>query len=137
MLAKAAFYLWIAVFKLKTTTVQKLFDSVTNRANNVARKHPEPTPQFLRQMKWAIAAIAQRFPGNPQCLPQAVAAACWLSNLGVPHSFHLGVQSEGNSMIVGHAWVSVEGLDITPAGNEDVITRIYSSNEDSGDVQWR
>lgn len=67
----------------------------------------------LRQLSWAIGAVAERVPWRADCLLRAMAAERILRDAGHAPQFQLGVARGGENELKAHAWLTCDGETIT------------------------
>lgn len=90
------------------------FSVLRRLAHHCAESSPAANPApgtEIDQVRWAIAAIARRFP-PATCLVQAVAGDILLRRRGLASELHIGVRTpgKGGAHIEAHAWLECNGV---------------------------
>lgn len=72
--------------------------------------------QTAKDVRWAVNAVANRFPVDMVCLPRALAGWRMLQSRGIPSRLHFGAPLRPEPNRTGlqtHAWLSSSGVEVT------------------------
>jgi hypothetical protein len=98
---------WTGLRLLRLSTLRRILDHYVGSpiARNIAQPHPAIGP-----VRWAITAVAARFP-SATCLVQALVADAILRRRGLTCELRIGVRVRGNTAVPfeAHAWVECDG----------------------------
>ncbi|UUL82448.1 lasso peptide biosynthesis B2 protein [Sphingomonas qomolangmaensis] len=78
----------------------------------------------IRQVRWAIAAIAPHLPFRTKCLQQALAARAMLERRGISSVIHFGTMRVGEALGEGHVWLDAGGVGVTGFPVDPALTEI-------------
>ena len=65
----------------------------------------------IGRIRWAVEAVANRFPERFSCLPRGFASAWMLQTRGGSPQMHYGV-TRGTAGFESHVWVELQGLPV-------------------------
>jgi hypothetical protein len=101
-------FAWIGLRLLRYATVRQVLDHYAG--SSAAGNAGQPHPNVIGPVRWAITAVAARFP-LATCLVQALAADAMLRRRGLGSEVCMGVRVGSKSAvpIEAHAWVECEG----------------------------
>ena len=99
---------WTGLRLLRFPALRRLLDRYASTRTRL--RAGEPPLTTIGNVRWAITAVAPRFP-SATCLVQALAADAILRRRGLAPELHIGVRADGNSArrIEAHAWVECDG----------------------------
>jgi hypothetical protein len=101
-------FVWTGLRLLRFPTVRRILDHYvgSRTAGNIA----QPQQIAIGPVRWAITAVAARFP-SATCLVQALAADAILRRRGLACELRIGVRVRGNTGVPleAHAWVECDG----------------------------
>jgi hypothetical protein len=67
---------------------------------------PDATPpELLERISRAVAKASRHLPWDCACLAQAMAAKAMLKRRGIPSTLCLGLTTDGEARVRGHAWL--------------------------------
>ena len=78
----------------------------------------DATPRHDVASDGAHHAAAGNVPWRSDCFPQTIAARMILRHHGYASTIHLGIERQGESDLIGHAWVTCGDTVVT--GGEDL-----------------
>ena len=79
---------------------------------------PLPRPRqpvdeaFLRKLRWAVNAWAERVPWRAVCFQRGLAAHRMLRRRGIPSVLHYGVRQSEEEGVKAHVWITVDGRPV-------------------------
>jgi hypothetical protein len=99
---------WTGLRLFQFSTLRRILDRYAG--SPAARNDGTPNASAIRPVRWAITAVAARFPAAT-CLVQALAADAILRRRGLACELRIGVRVRGNSAvpIESHAWLECDG----------------------------
>ena len=99
---------WTGLRLLRFVTVRRILERYAGSPAERSVGHRDPIA--IDRVRWAIAAVARRFP-SATCLVQALAGEVMLRRLGQDCELRIGVRSgaDRTRAIEAHAWVECEG----------------------------
>jgi hypothetical protein len=99
---------WTGLRLLRFPALRRLLDRYASTRTRL--RAGEPSLTTIGNVRWAITAVAARFP-TATCLVQALAADAILRRRGLAPELHIGVRSRDNRArpIEAHAWVECDG----------------------------
>lgn len=116
LLAEALAHLVWARVLVTAVPFRRLSPRLGERGVETPAQVPEEARPALREVEWAVQAIARHVPLGFVCLPQAIAAKWMLRRRGWPSTLYLGVASSGGrAQMPAHAWLRVGSKIITGA----------------------
>lgn len=76
--------------------------------------------EAVKEISWAIQAMADRVPWDSRCLAQAIAGYRMLLKLGIPSTVYFGVKKDPGKAFNAHAWLRCGSCIVTgEAGHRD------------------
>jgi hypothetical protein len=102
---------WTGLRLLRLATLRRILDRYAGPPPGL----PRPDPPSSGRVRWAISAVAARFPAT--CLVQALAADVLLRRRGLGSVLRIGVRLRGSRDVPleAHAWVECGGAVVTGA----------------------
>ena len=104
------------------------FSWVMDPARAPVRRRRAPTPQAqdnaVRDVRWAIFAVARAAPFRAACLQQSLAARAMLARRGVETLLNLGAAMGEARQLEAHAWLSRDETVIVGAGPVERFARL-------------
>jgi hypothetical protein len=99
---------WTGLRVLRFPALRRLLDRYASTRTRV--RAGEPSLTTIGNVRWAITAVAARFP-SATCLVQALAADAILRRRGLAPELHIGVRAQAHTAIPieAHAWVECDG----------------------------
>lgn len=108
LLGEALAHLVWARVLVSAVPFRRLAARLGERGRETPLAVPEEARPTLREVEWAVQAIARHVPLGFVCLPQAIAAKWMLRRRGCPSTLYLGVAPNGGSAeLPAHAWLRV------------------------------
>ena len=74
-------------------------------------------PARIRQLRWAIEAVARRVPFRALCFERGLAAQWMLRRRGVASTLFYGIDRARADGLAAHVWVRTAGLDVIGCEN--------------------
>ena len=87
---------------------------------------PEPDPELLQRIGWAVAVAANHVPWRSDCFPQTIAARMLLKRYGFTSTIHIGVERVGEDELNAHAWLTCGNTVITGGTDLDRYTELHT-----------
>lgn len=82
------------------------------------------TRAVVRDIGWAVAAVAPWMPFRTLCLQQAVAARTMLARRGIASVLHLGIDRSDATKLEAHAWLHAGGIAVTGYPVDPALTEV-------------
>ena len=106
---EASAWLILAALALRVLTFASIVTLITP-PRRAARDRS--SPDDARAIAWAVDAATGRAPWRALCFERALAAGAMLRVRGHGPSLHYGAKTGGDSGVVAHVWVTVDGVDV-------------------------
>lgn len=102
-------FAWTGLRLLPLPTLRRILDHYVGSRTGL--NAPQLRLQVIGRVRWAVTAVAARFPVSATCLVQALAADAILRRRGLVSELCIGVRvlGSGSVPIGAHAWVQCDG----------------------------
>jgi hypothetical protein len=121
MLFHAMTWLGMARIMLLVMPFKKLAARLSGE-QSAAKGYPDP--ELLDRIGFAVHAAAGNVPWRSDCFPQSIAARMILRHYGYTSTIHLGIERQGQSDLIGHAWVTCSDTVVTGGEDQDRYTEM-------------
>ena len=125
LVVRAVFWLGVARIMLVVMPFRRLSERL---AAGPSATPDQPSSEFLERVGFAVRAAANNVPWRSNCFPQAIAARMLLRRQGYSTKIHLGVESDGEGDIAGHAWLTCGETVVVGGDDPERYTVMYSIN---------
>jgi hypothetical protein len=107
LLFQALVALLMAAFWVRCMPFRRLAPRLGDSGRESALGMPEGQDAWVRDVEWAVHALARRMIPQPTCLMQAAAAKAILDWRGIPATVYLGVRPAAGDgrQVDAHAWL--------------------------------
>lgn len=109
LLGEAGFFLLLARAELAILPFARVMASLAGRGESELRG---TAGESIRQIRWAVEAVARHSPIPLMCLPQALAATWMLQSRGYAPRLLYGVRTDRTKGFSAHAWVELDGAPV-------------------------
>jgi hypothetical protein len=89
--------------------------------------------EMIRQLRWAVEAVARRAPFRAKCFECGLAAHWMLRRRGIASTLFYGIARNGDGGLAAHVWVRAGAIAVTGcenAGDFTVVAQFPPESED-------
>jgi hypothetical protein len=105
LLIEASFCLGVARLAIKFLPFRWIKRGWGGSQATLPGKTEAATSAFLERISRAVATASRHLPWDCSCLAQAMAGKAMLKRRGIPSTLYMGLTTDGEARVRGHAWL--------------------------------